>query len=70
MQEVKGEPAAGLCDLDAIGGYAKPFQYGRRICRLGNGAAWAARGQAFLKPAASRMRRYGIIEPRERLFAD
>jgi hypothetical protein len=50
-QEIKAEPAAGLCDLDAISGHAKPFQYDRRICRLGRSSARASRRQAFLRRA-------------------
>jgi hypothetical protein len=49
-QDIKGEPAARSCDCDAIGGHAKPLQYDRRIRGVGHGAAWAAGGQAFLKP--------------------
>jgi hypothetical protein len=50
-QEIKAEPTAGLCDLDEIGGRAKPDQYGRRVCCRGYGAAWASSRQAFLRQA-------------------
>ena len=56
QQDIKAEPAARLCDRDAIGGHAKPFQYDRRIRRVGDGTARAAGRQAFLKPAASQGR--------------
>jgi hypothetical protein len=46
-QEIKDEFAVGLCGIDAIGGHAKPDQYGRSICRLGHGFARASGRQAF-----------------------
>jgi hypothetical protein len=51
-QEIKGEPAAGLCGIDVIGGRAKPEKYGRCYCCLGHGAAWATGRQAFLRQPA------------------
>lgn len=50
-QEIKGEPDASLCGIDVVGGRAKPDQYGCRMRYLGDGVAWAAGSQAFLRPA-------------------
>lgn len=52
-QEIRDEPAAGLCDIDDSDGHAKPDQYGRRICRLRCGSARAFGRQASLRRAVS-----------------
>ena len=41
-QEIKEEPATGLCSIGNIGGYAKPDQYARGVYRIGHGSARAS----------------------------
>ena len=48
-RDIKGEPTAS-CRIGVIDGDTKPDQYDCCVFRLGNGAARAARGQAFLRP--------------------
>jgi hypothetical protein len=55
-QEIKGEPDAGLCGIDGIGGHAKPDQYGRCIRHLGDGAA-----RALLRVFEKRSPWHGIL---------
>jgi hypothetical protein len=50
-QEIKYEPAAGLCSVDGIGGHAKRNQFGRSICGLERGSARAFSRHAFLRRA-------------------
>jgi hypothetical protein len=53
-KEIKDEPVAGLCSIDAIGGHAKSDQYGRSVCRLRHRSARAFSRQAFLRQQDSR----------------
>ena len=50
-QKVKNGPAARLCSIDDIDGYAKRDQYGRRICCLRHDSAWPFSCQTILRPA-------------------
>src|SRR5258708_10709039 len=52
-QEIKDEPASGLCGIDGIGGHAKPDQHGRSICGLGDSSARASGRKALLSRALS-----------------
>jgi hypothetical protein len=48
-QGIQDRFVADAYGFDAIGCHAKLDQYGRRICRLGHGSAWALGRRAFLE---------------------
>ena len=54
-QEINDEPLAVLSGVGDIGGHANPDQYGRSMCGLRHGSAWASSREAFL--AAERLER-------------